>query len=93
MTSLTTLILDIIYTVNVEDLPLGYLLFNNEIYTRSYRPSINNFYDSIIRSEITPIFKKEYRFYLLINSRRYASPLDNVIGLLTRERFIDYKVF
>ncbi len=93
MTLPTTLILDIVHIVNIEDLPLGYLLFNNEIYTRSYKPSINNFYDSVIRSEVTPISKKEYRFYLLINSRRYASPLNNVIGLLIKERLINYKVF
>ncbi len=93
MTSPTTLILDIVYIMNIEDLPLGYLLFNNEIYIRSYRPSINDFYDLVIRSEVTPIFKKEYRFYLSVNSRRYASSLDNVIGLLTKEYFIDYKVF
>jgi hypothetical protein len=93
MTLLITLILDIVYIMNVEDLPLGYLLFNNEIYTRSYRLSINDFYNLVIRSEVTPISKKEYRFYFSINSRRYASPLDNIISLLIKEYFINYKIF
>jgi len=93
VTSPTTLISDIVYTVNIEDLPLGYLLFNNETYTRSYKLSINGFYDSVIRLKVTPISKKEYRFYLSVNSRRYASPLNNVINLLTREYLINYKVF
>lgn len=86
MTLPTTSISDIVHTVNVEDLPPGYSSFDSETNSGNYRPSINGFCDSVIRSEATPTSKKEYRFRLSVGSCRHASPLDNVTVLLDGER-------